>query len=349
MGVRPDSAFDMMAGQYTWTSIAHCDTQKPSIDLHHHVKSGRTQRDLGYIAGNAIGAETMTSSFKITTAREITAAIAALVAAATLSLRAQQPQEPPPSQQPAAAQPKPLVPVAASTLAETPDSYVGQPVSVVGAVERTLTGTAFTIDQDRTRSTGKEVLVLAPTLNAPVAANTYVTVLGEAVRFDPAQLASRVTLDLPPDLAAAFAGRPAIVATAVLDTSMVDLARKPPPPMSPEEQAYSSVMKRIGPAFTALRQAVSASDAAGAREQARILQKGFDEAIGFWKSHRRQDAEQWAGDAKAQAQSIERAAPKGDWDAVKSAAGSLGQSCQACHTTYRERLDDGSYRIKGLK
>jgi len=27
-------------------------------------------------------------------------------------------------------------------------------------------------------------------------------------------------------------------------------------------------------------------------------------------------------------------------------AGTLGQSCQSCHAAYRERFDDGSYRIK---
>jgi cytochrome c556 len=290
----------------------------------------------------------------MTASHSIGAVTIALLAAA-FSLRAQQTPtqqssaQQPPAQQPAAPAPKPLVPVAASTLADTPDAYFGQPVSVVGAVERALTATAFTIDQDRTRSTGKEVLVIAPTLNSPVEANTYVTVLGEAVRFDAAELASRLTIDLPDDLAAGFAGRPAIVATAVLDTSMVDLARKLPPPMSPEEQAYASVMKRIGPAFTALRQAMTASDAEAVREQARILQKGFDDTIGFWKSHRRQDAVQWAADAKTHGQAIEHAAGRGDWDAVKAAAGSLGQSCQACHGTYRERLEDGTYRIKGLK
>ena len=257
---------------------------------------------------------------------------------AALTLRAQQ--------IPTAA-PKPLVPVAASTLAESPDAYYGQYVSVVGTVEETLSRLAFSIDQDKTRTTGKDVLVLAPTLTAPVDLNTYVTVLGEVVRFDD-EIARRAAVDLSPDLVSKYRGRPAIVATAVLNAAMVDLARRLPPPLTPEERAYDAVMKRVGPAFSALRQAVTASDADAAKQQAGILKEALGEAAAFWKSKSKADAVQWAADGRTHADAIERASARGDWEAMKTAAGSLGQACQNCHGMYRERLDDGTYRIKAL-
>ena len=37
----------------------------------------------------------------------------------------------------------------------------------------------------------------------------------------------------------------------------------------------------------------------------------------------------------------------GKWDDVKTGATNLAQVCQTCHTAHRERLEDGSYRIKG--
>ena len=70
------------------------------------------------------------------------------------------------------------------------------------------------------------------------------------------------------------------------------------------------------------------------------------ESVPFWKAKSKADATKWAQSARLQAESIDRDAATGKWDAVKASAGTLGQQCQACHTTYRERFDDGSYRIK---
>ena len=58
------------------------------------------------------------------------------------------------------------------------------------------------------------------------------------------------------------------------------------------------------------------------------------------------DAQKWAADARAQSEALERAIADGKWDDAKAAAGTLQQACSACHGAYRERLDDGSYRIR---
>ena len=55
---------------------------------------------------------------------------------------------------------------------------------MMAIVDQTLSPVAFSVDQDKTKSTGKDVLVLAPRLNEPVELNTYVTVIGEVVKFD---------------------------------------------------------------------------------------------------------------------------------------------------------------------
>jgi cytochrome c556 len=239
-----------------------------------------------------------------------------------------------------AAAPRRLVPVAASTLANAPDSFYGQIVSVTAAVERMLSASAFVVHG---------VLVIAPTLTGPVDPKAYVTVVGEALRFDPAEIAGRVkdyTLDLAPDVIAGYNGRPAILATAVVNAALVDLARRPPPPLSAEEAAYDKVMKRVGPAFNDLRTAVTASDAAATAEHTKVLTAAFAEAEAFWKARAAADALAWTTTALAQVTAIERAAGAGNWDQVKTSAGELNRTCQACHTAYRERLDDGSFRVK---
>ena len=271
-------------------------------------------------------------------------ALAALLAALPVGSDSQAP-----AQSPAPA-PRPIVPVAASTLARNPQPFYGEVVSVTAAVERQLSSTAFSVDQDRTKSAGQDVLVIAPRLTALVEPNTYVTVVGEVVRFDPAEIARRAktyTLDLAPDLIAKYQGHPAILATAVVNTAMVDLARRVAPPMTPEEEAYDKVMKRVGPAFDNLRTALTASDTATAAESTKVLKAAFAEVEAFWKARATADALEWTRTARKHVDALERAVGAGNWGWIKTSVGDLGEICQTCHSTYRERLDDATYRIKG--
>ena len=272
------------------------------------------------------------------------AALAAAVAMLIATLVATYAQQPAPTGTPP---PKPLVPVTASTLAGNPDTFIGEWVSVTGVIEQSLSRLAFAVDQGKLKS-ASDVLVLAPRLNSPVDPNTYVTVVGEVVRFDPDEIARKTkdyAVDLPPDLIAKYRGRPAILATAVINSKMIDLAKRLPPPMSAEEQAFDNVMKKVGPAFAAVRQAdVSTADAT--KENTAVLKQAFADTEAFWKAKGKADAIQWAQDARKQVEAIERATAAGKWDEIKTTAGTLGQACQSCHAQYRERFDDGSYRIK---
>ena len=62
---------------------------------------------------------------------------------------------------------------------------------------RSLSPTAFSVDQDKTKSTGKEIIVLAPRLHEPVELNTYVTVIGEVVKPDAAEITKRAKAGRP--------------------------------------------------------------------------------------------------------------------------------------------------------
>jgi len=248
--------------------------------------------------------------------------------------------------------PKPLVPVVASTVAAHPDAYFGVQVTMTATVDQILSPTSFSMDQDKTKSTGQDVLVLAPRLNEPVEANSYVTVLGEVVKFDPDTIkekAKELKVDLPDvpaEVATKYRGKPALIATTVLNAKMVNLAMRLPPPMTSDDETLDKVMKRVAPAFTALRGAVDKSDMEKTKENAAILKQAFAETESFWKSKNKADATKWAADARTQADAIDRDVATGKWDAIKTAATALGTSCGSCHGVYRERFDDGSYRIK---
>jgi cytochrome c556 len=297
---------------------------------------------------------------------------AAVLIAAAMSIvwvaapRAQQPPAPAPKPatpaQPAPAAPaapppapaKPLIPVATNTIAANPDAYYGQPVTISAAVEQILSRSAFAIDQRRVagapppKNGPTDVLVLVPTIQSPVEANAYVTVIGELVKFDPAEVARKAKdykLDLPADAIAKYTGRPALIATSVINEKFVDLAKRLPPPLNAEEEAYQKMMKQVGPAFAALRTGIDGSNAETAAKNAAVLKQAFTETEAFWKP-KKAEPTQLAHDARLKVESIQAAVTAGKWDEAKASVGTLGQACASCHGAYRERFDDGSFRIK---
>ncbi|MCC7126472.1 MAG: cytochrome c [Acidobacteria bacterium] len=251
-----------------------------------------------------------------------------------------------PAAAPAAPQ-KPLVPVVASSLAAKPDAYYGENVTMMATVDQTLSTIAFSVDQDKTKSTGQDVLVLAPRLNEPLEPNSYVTVIGEVVKFDAtnAKVKDRLT-GLSPEAIAKFNGKPVIVATSVINAAMNDVARRLPPKMTAEEEAFQKVMQKVGAANGAFRGIIEKSDAAAAKEQAAALKAAFISTEAFFKPHGKADAIGWAQDARKLAEAIELSAAAGKWDEVKAASTNIGKTCGTCHTAYRERYDDGSFRAK---
>jgi cytochrome c556 len=246
--------------------------------------------------------------------------------------------------------PKPYVPVPTTVLANNPDQYIGENVTLTASVEKILSKSAFSIDQHvKNAPTGNEVLVIAPILNGAVEAGKYVTVAGELVKFDPAEIAKKVKgyqVDLSPDLIEKYRGRPVVIAKVVVNDKMTDLAMRLPPPYADGEKALDDTMKKVGPAAAALRTAVDGSKADVTSQNLTVLKQAFAQTEAFWKMKNVPEAAKIAQDARGHAEAVEKAAAAGDWEAAKKSTASLNQMCGACHNTYRERFDDGSFRIK---
>src|SRR6185503_16688543 len=193
-----------------------------------------------------------------------------------------------------------------------PDAYYGQGVTITAAVEQILSKSAFSVDQHRVGTAPApakptDVLILVPTLQSPVEPKAYVTVMGELVKFDPADVAKKAKdykIDLPPDVVAKYTGRPAMIATSVITEKFVDLAKRLPPPMTADEEALSKVMKQLPPALAALRTAVDATKAEDATKQAMVLRQGFADTEAFWKP-KKAEPMQWAHDAKLKVEGLQ--------------------------------------------
>ena len=241
-----------------------------------------------------------------------------------------------------------IVPVAASSVAAKPDQWVGEYVAMTGVVDASLGRMAFTVDQDKTKS-APDVLVLSHRMSDPVTPNTYVTVIGLLMKYDPADVAAKSKAhahDLPPDVAARYKGKPVVLATSVVNDKMLDLARFIPPAMTPEEEALSKAMKGVPAASGEMRKGADGSNAEMAAKNVATLTAAFTEVETFLKKRGKLDGVKWAADARANVMAVDKAAKGGQWDTAKTAAAAIGGSCATCHTPYRERLEDGSFRFK---
>lgn len=276
------------------------------------------------------------------------AMLAAVIVGATAVAAAQRGGQAPPAPPPGTP-PKPLVPLAASTVAANPDKYVGEWVTITATVEQTLSKTAFNIDQDKTKTTGKDVLVLAPNLQSTPDANTYVTVIGELIKFDPEQVAAKLKeyrLDLSPADQERFRGKPVVLATNVINAAGLDIGKKPVPPPTADDLALQRLMTRLPPAQAALRKGIEGSAVDLVKEQASLMKAVFTETEAFWKTKGNTEAMSIAADGRKHADTILTAAAAGKWDEVKTAATPLGAVCGNCHNKYRVRMEDGTFRIK---
>jgi hypothetical protein len=250
---------------------------------------------------------------------------------------------------PAGTPPKPLVPVAASSVAKNPEPYIGEYVTLTATVESNLSKTGFAVDQDKTKSTGQEVLVLAPNLQKPADQNTYVTVIGQLIKFDPAEVEKNLkgySLDLPADVQAKYQGKPVVLATAVINTAGIDIAKKPIPPMSSDDLALQKIMLKLPPAQAALRKALDGKDLNLVKEQATILKTSFTDIETFWKAKGNTEATNIATEGRKHADGILMNLGLGNLEAAKTSITPLGGTCANCHGKFRERMDDGTFRIK---
>jgi hypothetical protein len=249
------------------------------------------------------------------------------------------------------AQQRGFVPMAASSVARFPDAHIGENVSMTAFVEAILSRTTFTVDQDREKTSAAQVLVIAPNLNGVLTPGTQVTVQGEVLRFDPAEVmkkAAKYTLDLPVDAAVAYRGKPAVLATAVIhNLQLVDLAKRVLPPPTEAELALDKAMKTISPTFNTLRTGLETPAADQLKTQIAALKTAFTETERFFKTRGTADATEWAQAALKFLATMEQGTAASRWEDVRNAATGLGGLCQQCHTAHRERMDDGSYRVRG--
>ena len=113
-----------------------------------------------------------------------------------------------------------------------------------------------------------------------------------------------------------------------------------------DEDAYKGWMKSVPGAVGGIRKNLEAKTLDAVVGDAKKLEDVFGQSAEFWTKKGGADAAGWSKDAQVAAAKVASAAAAGDADGAAAAFKTVTGSCKGCHEAHREKLADGSYKIK---
>ena len=116
--------------------------------------------------------------------------------------------------------------------------------------------------------------------------------------------------------------------------------------MAMDEKELTAKMKKVGEHQGAIRKLVQANTFGEVSGHAKMLAEALEGTDKFWADRNDDMAVKWSKDGMAAAKDLAAAAEAGNADGVRSAMGKMGGSCKSCHDVHRERLPDGTYKLK---
>jgi cytochrome c556 len=109
---------------------------------------------------------------------------------------------------------------------------------------------------------------------------------------------------------------------------------------------YDKLMKQIGPAFQSLQKDNGTMNHMQGVKDAQMLSDAFKQIEAYWEAKKVDDAAGFAKNAVMMADETVKASGTMDMPTLGSAQKSLAADCQSCHNAHREKLPDGTYKIK---
>jgi hypothetical protein len=115
--------------------------------------------------------------------------------------------------------------------------------------------------------------------------------------------------------------------------------------LAQDEAAFTKQMKEIDQHAAVIRKLAARTDTPTA-PNAEKLAVLYENMKTFWQSRNVEDAVKWSEDGRVAALALVAAAKAGDGARAEESWKLLGSTCRSCHTAHREKLPDGTYRIK---
>lgn len=111
-------------------------------------------------------------------------------------------------------------------------------------------------------------------------------------------------------------------------------------------EELNAAMKTAGAANGSLRKSIAAKDGAETAATAEKLAAAFKTVQAHFEEHHMEDGIKFAQTANQASMNLAAAAKAGEWDKASDELKTLGAQCQGCHAAHREKLADGTYKMK---
>lgn len=113
-----------------------------------------------------------------------------------------------------------------------------------------------------------------------------------------------------------------------------------------DHEEFQGWMKSTASNFAGVRKSVEAKQASETAATADKMAAIFEHVQAHFEEHHMTDGVTFAKTGHDAAKELAAAANAGDWDKASAAVKTLGGACQGCHAAHREKLPDGSYKMK---
>jgi cytochrome c556 len=113
-----------------------------------------------------------------------------------------------------------------------------------------------------------------------------------------------------------------------------------------DDKQFQKLMKEVGDANKRFKAGIDNQDSAQVGKDAARISEIYKQMAAFWRARKSDKAVKWSEDSSIAAASAATAAKTKDWDKVKLHLQDVTKNCKSCHELHREKLEDGSYRIK---
>jgi len=113
-----------------------------------------------------------------------------------------------------------------------------------------------------------------------------------------------------------------------------------------DHDELNAAMKTAGAANGSLRKSIAAKDGTETAATAEKLAAAFKTVQAHFEEHHMEDGIEFAQTANKASMNLAAAAKAGEWDKASDELKTLSAQCQGCHTAHREKLPDGSYKMK---
>lgn len=118
------------------------------------------------------------------------------------------------------------------------------------------------------------------------------------------------------------------------------------PAWAQDEKDHPPNMKTINASMKVLKAAIETKNGADATDAAKKVEAAFTETKKYWAAKQTKDALDLSDSAITGARLAQAGLSEGRWEKVSDGVSKIGGTCKGCHDVHRERLTDGSYKIK---